>query len=307
MSAVKVDALAAYAGTYQKQLIAQAVNGMDVAQDVTVLPGIKKATQFTKLTVGSILKPFNSTHQPTANALQYSGQILEVKVGKADLLIDTDDYRQIWLSELMKAGVNPNDIPEEKFTWEQVMKAFGAELNNTTAYSGVYNASGNSAIDVANGFGTILAAAITETKVTPVVTGAITLADAVEQIEAVYKSLPVVYRNMNTVAYMSFNSYDSYCENYAERFGTQPIYNQFGQLYLRHSAGKCLIKPVTWMGSSGRVIITPKENMIMGTDLLGDANKINTVPDVWTLKAGIAMAVGFQFRDLSAMRVNDIQ
>lgn len=305
MSAVKLDALAVYAGTHQKGLIATAVNGMDIANDVTVLPGIKKATQFTKLTVGSLLKPFSSTHQPTADALQYSGRVLEVQVGKADLLINPEDYRQQYLAELMKPGVQTDSLPEEQFTWDQVMKAFAAELNNITAYNGKHNAAGTGAADVADGFGTILAAEILAGSVTPIATGALAT-DTVSKVEAVYKSLPVPYLSMNTVAYMSYSSYFAYCEDYATKYGNQPIYNQFGQTFIRHSGGKCLIKPVSWMGNSGRVIITPKENMIMGTDLLGDANKINTVKDVWCLKAGIAMAIGFQFRDLAALRVNDV-
>src|SRR5690349_7987011 len=141
MSAVLLT-LAAYAGTYQKQLISTAINKMDIAQDVTLLPGIKSKHNFTKLKVGNIAKPFSSTHQPTANALQYTGRALEVQPGKADLLIETEKYRQTYLGESMKPGFNAVDLPFEKYTWDAVIAEFSRELNDITAYFGVYNAAG---------------------------------------------------------------------------------------------------------------------------------------------------------------------
>ncbi|MNF00557.1 hypothetical protein D3C80_1994010 [compost metagenome] len=59
------------------------------------------------------------------------------------------------------------------------------------------------------------------------------------------------------------------------------------------------------MNTSSRLITTPKENLLLGCDLLSDLNKINTVPALWTMQVGIAFGIGFQIRDLEAIKVND--
>ena len=57
--------------------------------------------------------------------------------------------------------------------------------------------------------------------------------------------------------------------------------------------------------TSGRVIVTPKENLLLGTQKLTDGTTVNMVQNVWTIDAGISGLLGFQVRDYSAMVIND--
>jgi hypothetical protein len=304
MSAPNISALSAYAGQYEKQLFSTLVNGMDVANDITVYPGVKNTIKLTKLTAGGGARPYSATHQPNTSALAYTGRDLEVKIGKLDLLVEPLKYNQTWMSEMMRPGTNPDDLPFAQYVWEQVFKELAAEINNSTAYLGSYNGAGTNAAAIATGLGTLIAAEITATNLTPIATGAVSSTNAVAKFEEMMKAMPVAYRSNGFNIYCSYTNFDRYQEDYRERYKKYVEMND-GQYFMDATARKVRIIPCSWMGTSSRLIATPKENLLMGTDLLSDMNQINMVPDVWTIKTGIGFKVGFQIRDLAAIRVND--
>jgi hypothetical protein len=298
-----VTKLIGYAGTYQKTLITKLVNGLQVTQDCTLRPNIKSKQNVTKLLVNGDVKPYDGVRDVKA-AISYEPRTLEVFVGQYDVDIETMKARETWLAEVMKPGVNPTDIPFESITWQAVMDDFASKINDNTAWNGRRDSTKKTASALATGFGNIIKDEITNLTITPVVTGSM-LTDTVAKVEAVYKSLPTKYRRLKMKVYCAYNVYDAYCEDYAARFGTQPIYNQFQQLVIRHSEGNAVLCPVTWMAGSERIVITPQSNMLVGTDLLSDGNKILTDAKLYGLEAGILMAIGFQIEDLEPLAVND--
>ncbi|MGI4865432.1 MAG: hypothetical protein ACRYFZ_16030 [Janthinobacterium lividum] len=294
-----------YAGTYRQQLITRLVNGLQVVTDCTLRPNIKVQENMTKLFVNGTVKPASGTRTTTADNIKYEPRSLTVQLAQYDLDINTVQARKTWMGQVMKPGVNPTELPFEQTTWQAVMDDFGTKINDNTVWNGVRNDAGTGVLDIANGFGTIIKKEIQDQKITPVVTGTM-LTDTVEKAEAVYKSLPSKYRATKMFMYCSFDVYDAYCEDYATRFGLQPIYDKFGQVAIRHSNGNCILKPVTWIPSGvERVVVTPQSNMLVGTDLLSDATRINTHPTLYTLEAGIIMAFGLQIEDLEPLAVND--
>jgi hypothetical protein len=190
--------------------------------------------------------------------------------------------------------------------WNEVIKTIAKDINDQAAYLGVYNAAGTTSVDMATGFGTIIAAEVTGGAITPVVTGAITTTNAVSKLELMNKAMPVAYRKAGYTQYVSYDVFDKYQEDYRERYSKYQEANVDGFYYLDGTSRKVKILPVTWMGTSQRIIATPKENLLMGTDMLSDLQKINTIPAMYTLGAGIVFTVGFEIRDLAAMRVNDV-
>jgi hypothetical protein len=298
-----VSKLIGYAGTYRKALISRLFNGLQVAKDCTVRPNIKVKENVTKLFVDGEVKPYDGVRDTKA-AISYEPRSIEVFIGQYDVDIDTTKARNTWMGEVMKPGVNPADIPFEQQTWQAVMDDFGSKINDNAAWNGRRDPTKKTTSALATGFGNIIKDEITKGFITPVVTGSM-LTDTVAKVEAVYKSLPEKYRKMKMVVYCSFNVYDAYCEDYAERFKMSPIYNQFNQLVIRHSEGNAVLKPVTWMSGSQRIVITPQTNMLVGTDLLSDGNKILTNAKLYGLEAGILMAIGFQIEDLEPLAVND--
>jgi len=301
-----ISALAAYPGKFEQKLFSTLYNGLDVANDCTLVTGVKNDLNLTKLTVGNGIKPYTPTFAVSDDDLAYSGRALSVKLAKRELLIEPLKYRSTWMSEVMRPGVNPDDIPFAPYVWEQVMMKIAQEVNDSVAYSGTYNGAGTAAADVATGFGTLIAAEITATNLTPVVTGAITNVNAVSKFEIMMKAQSSAYRKKGFRIYCSYDTFDKYNEDYREKYKKYVQMNENGYYSIDNTANKVEIVPATWMNSSQRLIATPKENLLVGTDEVADwTNRITTAPDIWTLKAGIAFAIGFQIRDLAAIKVND--
>lgn len=138
-AAADVSALATFPGEYERQLFSTMINSMDIAKDVTLLPNVKKKLNLTKLRVKKGARPYSGTHEPDTGDLIYTPRVLEVKVGKRDLLIDPEDYRATWMAPEAGSGsgASKKTIPFEQYVWAEVMKGLGAEINDETAYFGL--------------------------------------------------------------------------------------------------------------------------------------------------------------------------
>ncbi len=340
------------------ELFMTLINGLDIANDVTVETMVKSKLQFTKLNVSDGARPYSSSEQIEGDELTYSGIILEVQEGKRELSIDIKKYRGNWLQEKIRgsdAAKGAMDIPFAAYTWAKVIEALQAEINDKTSYFGfdksdavawatedTYTAgeyvtftvdgishfyktlasvaTGESpatnpakykranAEAIAPGFAKHLADLITAGSVTVTATGVIDNASnyAMASLREIWGDVPDPYKNKGLKAYMSRSVYELYLSDYADKVGKFTEGDSSGKRYLYLSDGKCELCPVSWMSGSNRVIMTPKENVIMGTDLLSDMNVIEIVKStLWTIKAGISFVIGFKFRDASAIWCND--
>lgn len=151
-SSVDVSALAAYAGDYEQQLFSTMVNGLDIASDIRVMPNVKYKRNLTQLIATANAKPFNITEEYQGN-LAYAPRVIEVKQGKVELLINLEEYRDTWMANQMGVGSHANkgagDIPFAQYTWNELFKSLGAEVNDRTAYFG-FDSSSTPVYDNAN-------------------------------------------------------------------------------------------------------------------------------------------------------------
>jgi len=161
---------------------------------------------------------------------------------------------------------------------------------------------------IAIGFAKRIADAITAGLPNPVVaTGALTNTTAYDQFTQVWRAMPIAYRNRGAIIYCGYNSSDLLADDFENKVSKYTETDlATGNIYLSKTNRKCQILPATWMGTSGRLICTPKENLLIGTDQVSDMNKINTFQKLRTLEAGIDFVLGTQIRDLSAMVVNNV-
>lgn len=139
MSNVDISALSRYATNFQRQLIVTLINGLDILNSITLYPGVKNYTKLPKLLVKDGFRPYNAaTEFGTKKDLVYSDRELKTEAGKRELLIDPEEYRPTYLSEVMSAGsgANKKEIPFAQFTWDQVIKRVQSEINSKTAYFG---------------------------------------------------------------------------------------------------------------------------------------------------------------------------
>lgn len=309
MATPDTSALAAYAGKYEKKLFATLRNSLDIFKDITVLPGIKNTLKLTKLTVKDGVRAYRETFDAADDDLAYSGRDLSVELLKRDILINPLKYRSTWMSEVMKDGVNVGDIPFAGYVSDQTMIKIAQEVND-----GAYLADKSDGSTLAksfDGLGTIIADLITAegvtpgTGLTPVATGAISNTTAVAKFEQMMKAMPVAYRRAGFNLYCSFDVFDKYNEDYREKYKKYLEQNTNGEYYIDNTSRRVQIVPATWMGTSQRIIASPKENLLAGVDGLGDMDKIVTDVELELIKWRVLFAMGFQIRDLNAIKVND--
>lgn len=298
-----LSALAAYGGKYEKKIFSTLRNGLDLLTDTTVIPGIKNKLNLTKLTVGDGVRKYREQFDDADTDLTYSPRVIETELLKRDIKINPLKYRETWMSEVMRQGVNPQDLPFAQYVYDQVVKKLAQEVND-----GAYLAENTTGATVAtsfDGLGTIIAKEITDGNLVPIATGAASATTAVAKAEQMMKAMPVAYRNHGFDIFCSYAFWDMYQEDYRERYKKYIDANTNGEFFIDSTKRKVRMVPATWMGSSGRLIASPKENIITGVDAVGDFDKIHVETEFEILKLRILFAIGSQIRDLDAVRVND--
>lgn len=161
---------------------------------------------------------------------------------------------------------------------------------------------------IAEGFQSIIAAEITASAISPVSTGSVTDgATALAAFRALWRAMPVPYKSTGATIYCSYTDFEFLMDGIEDKIYKYTTPEVSPVIYLPGTERKCAIKPATWLGTSRRLICTPKENLVMGTDLLSDMNEIKVLEDakLWTLPVGIKFLLGFQIRDVSAIRVGN--
>jgi hypothetical protein len=156
------------------------------------------------------------------------------------------------------------------------------------------------------GFGKRISDGVDNGDTTPVSTGAVDNTDAYAQFTEMFRSMPVAYRKSGICIFASFNSTDALADDFENKVTKYTEVDQAtGKIYLSKTSRMCEIVPATWMGESGRLIATPKSNLVIGTDAVSDLNKIVTLEGLRQIDAAIDYSLGTVVRDWEAIRVND--
>ena len=367
-NAVDVTAVTAFADEHKRPLIASLINGLDIANDITVIPNVKNKVQLSKLTVAPGFRPYSATHEPKAGSLAFSDRELSTQLGKRDLLIDVRDFKSKHLAWRTRPGnaasKTINDMDFGSFVWDQVTKGVQRDINDQTAYFGfdksavaAYNAGtaytlgqritftqagvleyfeciiatsagqspdthptrwqNVSAGAVVPGLKTYVDALIAASF--PVTTtGAITDgATARTAFKKMYRDFSAAYKGQTIIIHASYTD----CEFLLDGMETITQYTtpdvaaavKMGLIPIFGTNNKAYAKPASWLGTSRRLIAEPMEmgqggyglNLVMGTDLLSDHADINLIPDVYTLKCGLTLDLGFQIQDPAALRLGN--
>jgi hypothetical protein len=173
---------------------------------------------------------------------------------------------------------------------------------------------------VVPGIKSILDTEISGGGITAVATGAVTATSgvALAAFLKLFRDFTPAYKNYGVIIHCSFTDWEFLLDDittkqamYTMADVSRMLENE-GMLPLPQTNRKAWVKPASWLGSSRRLIAEPLmpgsakgENIVMGTDLLADANEIKTKENLWSLEAGIKFVLGFQIQDLSALRIGN--
>jgi len=141
----------------------------------------------------------------------------------------------------------------------------------------------------------------------PVATGAVDSTNAYDKFTKLFRAHaePVKMGKVGQViTYCSITDYEHLLDDYENK-----IKKQFeeidGIIYLAKTNRLNVIKPVSWLNGSRRLISTVAGNLVAGTDQLSDMNVIKTKEEMYHIDAGITFMLGFQIRDLEVLKVGD--
>lgn len=269
---------------------------MLTADGIAVYKNCNKPLALPKLSATGNPRPYRSQDDTSGNGVKWSDRTLTAYQSKWDMDFDPEEYRNKYLND-------GTDMPFWKYCIEQFTKEYLASVNDNTAYLGSYNASGTTAAAIATGWGTTIAAEILGGALTPVVTGAITSANAVTKVELVAKDAQVKawMRKKGLIIYVSFDVFDKFVSHYRTLNGYQYMPSVNGDYKI--DGMNAVLKPVSWMGSSQRIIATIAGNLATGVDK--DQVKVAATARRNIIEARPMFAVGFQISDLEAIVVND--
>lgn len=320
MSSLDLTKLAAKLGDFCREnndvLISELVLDPKLEERFTVYDDIKDEYPLPSLLIADdIVKPGNDRDfSPTENAIGFDARILKVRDCKIDLQIFPADFEKSYLGKYKKQGSRGQDIPFEQYVFQQIILKARKAMYLKAIYKGVYNASGTTTATTMNGYLKIIVDEITANNITPVVTGAITQPNCVDKLLLCYDGLSEdvkengvqqkvnsqifdwVYRKFNPITNAALVATDNLAKASAARVN-----------YLALPGANCTLVRETGLGTSQRVITTPKENMAYGIDSIGDASNIEVQRDKRALNLLIDFKAGVEFASISpkVLTVND--
>jgi hypothetical protein len=275
------------------KIFAKQVNEWNIDPAIALYRGVKKPEVLPKLSALGNPRPYTAADS-VGDGAAFTDRTLTVYNSKWDYDLDPEQFRNKYLAV-------QEDMPYYQFILDQVAKEYLAQLNDNTLYLGNYSAAGTTAAAIATGWGTLIAAEITATNITPVAGAAITTSTAVAQVELVADSAPNWMKGRNAVMFCSWDVFQKYRTNYRASFGFSFDKREGGSYMV--DGTNIRLQPVSWMGSSQRLILTIDGNLVIGTDLEGIALHATARRNIIEVRQ--MMAVGLQIADLSALVVNN--
>lgn len=268
------------------------------SKGIQVRTNVNAPQVLTKLSAVGGPRPYRSADDTSGNGVKFTDRTLTVYQSKWDHDFDAEEFRNTYLAD---AAFSSDSFLSAANN--QIAKEYLAAINNTTLGLGIHNASGTGAVDLCDGWLTIIAALITATTLTPNSSvGAITSSNAVEAVETlVEETVPTWAREQGFIMKCSYDVLDKYRKAYRSNYGFTFDKNVEGKYKLDNL--NCELVANSWMGTSQRLIATIPNNLVFGTNT--EAIQISATARRNIVEVRAMMPVGCQIQDTDAIWVND--
>lgn len=219
-----------------------------------------------RLRTGKLLKPSNPTaaFSGGADKLKLSARVLKIRKMSFDVQIYPQLLWDTWLGLMdARTPTDPLVPPFEEYFMTALTDQAAEDLEMDAIWTGVYNAAGSTPADTMDGLLTKVAAEIVTGEIPAgnIFAGAaITVNNAVAQLEGVKKKVAVQYRNKKLKLFCSVTVKDLFEENYRALYGALPYNTKFEKLVL--DGTNIELCPIPGMKTSQRIIITTQENIV---------------------------------------------
>lgn len=289
-----------YVRTYADDLFCELFYGFKTSDLAQTHEGIKGEKVITQLEVAdNLARRWAKTFDPT-DAATFKPRVLKTVLNKVDFSIVPQQYESSYLGAWRKKGQNPADWPYQAYVMQKVLAKLMQEFEVAT-WQGVEEASpsaGDYLRQTFDGYLQIIVEALAAGDITAVTTGALDASNIIAKLRLMWAAVSSQYKEGGMDILMSYDLYDTYRIAYKDANKIDPAYIQItdagyrGVLY-ELGNGNTKIIPVNGMSGSGRVVITPRENLAIGIDDASDV-MFNVQQDIRELKFWMDFRMGVQ-------------
>lgn len=210
-------------------------------------------------------------------------------------------------------GDGQMQTPTAKHVLALIAKSLSEPLNNAI-WAGVRNASGDTTLDLFDGFDTITQAEITAGKIAAdqgnymKLTDEITTANAVDIAKEILFSLDPRLRAQTCYMFCSQDFADKYNEAYLLTHAGINYNTQYDQTAVEGSNGRLILCPLSNKAESNFIHISPKINMLVGYDQMSDAESVMVKEyEPFILSYIATMFFGVQFESIDKRRLKVVE
>lgn len=267
---------------------------------IQVRTNVKTPQALVKISAAGQPRPYR-IDDDFSNGQVFTNRRITAYQSKQDWTFDPEVFRNTVLA-------NADGVPFYDLALNQTAKEYLDKVQLNTVYGGSRNESGTTPADICNGWKKIIDGMIAGTDefgdtIIPVATGAITAANAVAAVETMKSNAPAWMRQSLTpvIVYCSFDVFDKYAANYRALNGFKFEPRITGDYPVDNS--NIILRPVVWLGTSQRLIMTVENNLVFGTD--NEQVTIAATPYLNYLKCRQLFPAGCQIQDAEALFVND--
>jgi hypothetical protein len=226
-----------------------------------------------------LLQPFQKTWSPTGDVTFTPSSITLFKQ-KVDFQDYPDELEETWLGFLADRDLDRKAWPFVKWLIEEhIVPRLIQDHELSEVYAGAYAAPGTpgtagAAGTAMDGAKTIINAHIATGGITPIATGALSATPLtfVNQVEAFADAITPLYRTMPMNIAMNHPQSVIFKRGMREKYNTN--YDQSTALMSVMDYPNLTIKGYHAMGSSGKLIATPKENAIRGVKRIANLGNL---------------------------------
>ena len=194
-----------------------------------------------------------------------------------------------------------------------IAKSLSEHLNNAI-WSGVRNANGDTTADLFDGFDTITQAEVTAGNIAAAngnymkLDEEITTANAVDIAKQVLFSLDPHLRAQTCYMFCSQDFADKYNEAYLLTHAGINYNTQYDQIAVEGSNGRLILCPLVNKADSKFIHISPKINMLVGYDQMGDVESVMVKEyEPFILSYIATMFFGVQFESIDKRRLKVVE
>ena len=299
---------------WRSQLLMQPIIGcQDTIQHMTPRPGIRYKENVGPIYGDAQFAPYKPSRSSDFN-LNVVYRTLETYMGSVHCKFEPNSAASTILGYFAATkGDGQMQAPTALHVLTLIAKSLSGNLNDAI-WSGVRNANGDTTHDLFDGFDTITLAEIAagaisaEQKNYMKLTEEITTANALDIAKEILYSLDPRLRAQELNMYCSQDFADKYNEAMLLTHGGINYYTQFGQDCVEGSNGKLHIIPLFNKADSKFIHVTPKSNMLVGYDQMGDIESVMVKEyEPFILSYIATMFFGVQFESIDYRRMKVIE